>query len=148
MLNSTIIHITSMRMWRRFFIAMSSAVVPASRPDRVMLSPYDGRMNGKNIITNIPNPKPLTRCMKLAAIVSMNMSMQVVSIFFQWGRAGYSSIQSSDLPNSLSANSAARPVICLRRSSSSFVIPMLRIIHASDIPDFVSSATMLLISST
>ena len=38
-------------------------------------------MKGKNIITNIPNPKPLTRCMKLAAMVRMNMSMYVVSIF-------------------------------------------------------------------
>ena len=62
-------------------MAISSAVVPARSPERVIDSPYDGRKKGKNIITKIPNPKPLTRCMKLAAMVSTNISSRVVSIF-------------------------------------------------------------------
>ena len=65
------------RQWRR---VMKSAVVPANSPDNVMLSPYVGSMKGKNIITNIPNPKPLARCMKLAAIAKRNMSVRVVGI--------------------------------------------------------------------
>ena len=42
-------------------MAIIKAVVPASNPDRVVDSPYEGKKSGKNIITNIPNPNPLTR---------------------------------------------------------------------------------------
>ena len=59
---------------------MSKAVVPAKSPERVIDSPYDGRKKGKNIITNIPKPKPLTRCMKLATTVSKNIKSRVVFI--------------------------------------------------------------------
>ena len=62
---------------------MKSAVVPASRPDRVVASPYDGRMKGKNIITNIPKPKPLALCMKLAAMVNRNISVCAVNILLE-----------------------------------------------------------------
>lgn len=72
MLKRTIIHIARQRMCLQFLMAISNAVVPASNPERVTDSPYDGRKKGKNIITKIPKPKPLTLCMKLAAMVSIN----------------------------------------------------------------------------
>ena len=50
-LKRTIIHISDHLIYLKFFIAISMAVVPARSPDRVMDSPYDGRKNGKNIIT-------------------------------------------------------------------------------------------------
>ena len=63
-----------------FLTAISRAVVPANNPESVIDSPYDDRKNGKNIITKMPKPKPLTRCMKLAAKVRMNMKIYVASI--------------------------------------------------------------------
>lgn len=54
---------------------------------------------------------------------------------------------SQEFEKSLSLNNFASPVICFSLKSSSASIPMLRIIHASDIPLSTSSETMLLISS-
>ncbi len=48
---------------------------------------------------------------------------------------------------SLSANNSANPEICLNLSNSSLSIPIFFIIHASLIPAFLNSATMLVISS-
>lgn len=60
--------------WRK---VIKSAVVPASNPDNVMDSPYEGSMKGKNIITNIPNPNPLALCMKLAAMDKRKMGISI-----------------------------------------------------------------------
>ena len=59
-------------------MAISKAVLPANRPESITDSPYDGKKKGKNIITKMPNPNPLTRWMKLATMVSKNMSKKMV----------------------------------------------------------------------
>lgn len=35
----------------------------ASDPERVVASPYEGMMYGSIVITKMPNPKPMVRCM-------------------------------------------------------------------------------------
>ena len=47
-------------------MAMSVEVVSASRPDRVVASPYEGIRKGSMVMMKIPNPKPVVRCTKLA----------------------------------------------------------------------------------
>ena len=59
-------------------MAISKAVLPANRPESITDSPYEGKKKGKNIITKIPNPNPLTRWIKLATMVSKNMSKSMV----------------------------------------------------------------------
>ena len=59
-------------------MAISKAVLPANSPESITDSPYDGKKKGKNIITKMPNPNPLTRWMKLATMVSKNMSKKMV----------------------------------------------------------------------
>ena len=80
MLKSIITATLRQHICRRCRRVMKRAVVPANSPERVMLSPYDGSMNGKNIITNMPNPNPLALCMKLAAMDKRNISARVVGI--------------------------------------------------------------------
>jgi hypothetical protein len=36
-------------------------VLPANKPESITDSPYEGKKKGKNIITKMPNPNPLTR---------------------------------------------------------------------------------------
>jgi hypothetical protein len=58
-------------------MAIIKAVLPANNPESITDSPYEGRKKGKNIITKMPNPNPLTRWMKLAMMVKRNMKVQV-----------------------------------------------------------------------
>ena len=59
-------------------MAISKAVLPANNPESITDSPYEGKKKGKNIITKMPNPNPLTRWIKLATMVSKNMSKRMV----------------------------------------------------------------------
>ena len=59
-------------------MAISKAVLPANNPESITDSPYEGKKKGKNIITKMPNPNPLTRWMKLAMMVSKNMNRRMV----------------------------------------------------------------------
>ena len=59
-------------------MAISKAVLPANSPESITDSPYDGKKKGKNIITKIPNPNPLTRWMKLATMVRRNMLNKMI----------------------------------------------------------------------
>ena len=59
-------------------MAISKAVLPANNPESITDSPYEGKKKGKNIITKMPNPNPLTRWIKLAMMVSKNMSKKMV----------------------------------------------------------------------
>jgi hypothetical protein len=58
-------------------MAIIKAVLPANNPESITDSPYEGRKKGKNIITKMPNPNPLTRWMKLAMIVRKKIKVQV-----------------------------------------------------------------------
>ena len=58
-------------------MAIIKAVLPANKPESMTESPYEGKKKGKNIITKIPNPNPLTRWMKLAMFVNRKMKVQV-----------------------------------------------------------------------
>lgn len=58
----------------RYFHAAIRDVVKASRPERAVASPYDGIRNGSIVIMNIPNPKPVVLCTKLAPKASRNIS--------------------------------------------------------------------------
>ena len=54
----------------------------ARSPDNVVASPYDGIKKGSTVIINIPNPKPVTRCIKEAPLqksISKNRSIAFVS---------------------------------------------------------------------
>ena len=59
-------------------MAISKAVLPANNPESITDSPYEGKKKGKNIITKMPNPNPLNRWIKLATMVSKNMSKKMV----------------------------------------------------------------------
>jgi len=45
-------------------------------------SPYEGKKKGKNIITKMPNPNPLTRWIKLAIRVRMKMNVQAIGYLY------------------------------------------------------------------
>lgn len=62
-------------MWRCIFITTKSDVTEARSPDRVVASPYDGIRYGSIVMMKMPKPKPLTRCTKLAPMVSVAMIM-------------------------------------------------------------------------
>ena len=51
------------------------AEVSESNPERVTASAYDGIRNGSAVIMNMPKPKPIVRCTKLAPIARRNMAM-------------------------------------------------------------------------
>ena len=57
--------------YNQFTIAME--VVSARRPDKAVASPYEGIRKGRAVIMNMPNPKPVVRCTKLAPAASRNM---------------------------------------------------------------------------
>ena len=69
-LKKTTLPIIRQRMYFQFLTAIISAVLPANKPESMTDSPYERRKNGKNIITKMPKPNPLTRWMKLATMVS------------------------------------------------------------------------------
>lgn len=62
-------------MYLRYLYAMKEDVVRARRPESVVASPYDGIMNGRRVMMNMPNPNPVVRWTKLAPIVSRNISI-------------------------------------------------------------------------
>ena len=63
--NSTLKKVTSpinrQRMYFQLRTAIISAVLPANKPESITDSPYVGKKKGKNIITKMPKPNPLTR---------------------------------------------------------------------------------------
>ena len=56
-----------------YLIITTVADVKDNRPDRVTASAYDGIRNGNAVIMNIPKPKPMVRCIKLAPAASRIM---------------------------------------------------------------------------
>ena len=56
-------------------MAISKAVLPANSPESITDSPYDGKKKGKNIITKMPKPNPLTRWMKLAMVANRKIKV-------------------------------------------------------------------------
>ena len=44
-------------------------------PESVTASAYDGMRKGSAVMMNIPNPKPIVLCMKLAPAASKNIGM-------------------------------------------------------------------------
>ena len=64
-------HVTNFR----YFIMTTVADVSERSPDRVTDSPYEGIRKGSAVMMNIPNPKPIVRCTKLAPIDRRNMYM-------------------------------------------------------------------------
>ena len=57
----------------RNLATIAMEVVSARRPDRAVASPYEGIRKGRAVIMNMPNPKPVVRCTKLAPAASRNM---------------------------------------------------------------------------
>ena len=47
---------------------ITDEVVRASSPDRAVASPYEGIRKGSRVMMNIPKPKPVVRCTKLAPV--------------------------------------------------------------------------------
>ena len=82
--NSTLEKVTSpinrQRMYFRLRMAIIKAVLPANKPESITDSPYEGKKKGKNIITKMPKPNPLTRWMKLAMMARKKMNVQVSRI--------------------------------------------------------------------
>jgi hypothetical protein len=80
--NSTLkkvtVHIIRQRIYFQLRMAIIKAVLPANNPESMTESPYEGKKKGKNIITKIPKPNPLTRWMKLAMMDRRNMKVQVI----------------------------------------------------------------------
>ena len=68
------------RMYFQFLTAIISAVLPANKPESMTDSPYEGKKKGKNIITKMPKPNPLTRWIKLATMVKRKTNNKVMSI--------------------------------------------------------------------
>ena len=58
-----------------YWIITTVEDVSESRPERVTASAYEGIKNGSAVMMNIPNPKPMVLCMKLAPAASRNISM-------------------------------------------------------------------------
>ena len=68
------------RMYFQFLTAIIKAVLPANKPESITDSPYEGKKKGKNIITKMPNPNPLTRWIKLATMVKRKTNNKTISI--------------------------------------------------------------------
>ena len=67
------------------FSITTEDVVNANKPESVVASPYDGIRNGSIVIMKIPNPKPVVRWIKLAAIVSkMIYAISGMVKFIRW----------------------------------------------------------------
>ena len=64
----------------RFLIAGMRAVRIASIPLRAVASPYDGIRWGSRVIMNMPNPNPLTLCVKAAASAARDMMSMMVGV--------------------------------------------------------------------
>lgn len=67
----------------------------ASDPESVVASPYDGMMYGSIVITKMPNPKPMVRCMnaptkanainqRIVAIVIINANIAILKAIYQF----------------------------------------------------------------
>ena len=67
-------------MYFQLRTAIISAVLPANKPESITDSPYVGKKKGKNIITKMPKPNPLTRWMKLATMVRKKTRKMVVNM--------------------------------------------------------------------
>ena len=68
--------ITASRLHTMYFLMFSTItadVVSASSPDSVVASPYEGMRYGRTLIMNMPNPKPVVLCTKLAPAARMAM---------------------------------------------------------------------------
>lgn len=63
-------------IYSRYLYDMIAEVERASRPDRVVASPYDGIRNGRTVMMKMPKPKPVVRCTKLAPTVSRNIAVR------------------------------------------------------------------------
>lgn len=50
----------------------------AKMPDNVVASPYDGIKNGSIVMMNMPKPKPVVRCTKLAPMLNRNMAITIL----------------------------------------------------------------------
>ena len=74
--------IKSQRIYFLFLMAIINAVLPANKPESMTDSPYEGKKKGKNIITKMPNPNPLTRWIKLAIRVRMKMNVQAIGYLY------------------------------------------------------------------
>ena len=79
-LKKVTIPIRLQRMYFQLRIAIIKAVLPANNPESITDSPYEGNRKGKNIITKIPKPKPLTLWMKLAIIERNKIKKQVIIV--------------------------------------------------------------------
>ena len=58
---------------------MMSVVAKASRPDRVVASPYDGIRKGSTVMMKIPKPKPVVLSTKLAPTANNAISRRSVT---------------------------------------------------------------------
>ena len=56
-----------------YFNMTTVAEVRESSPERVTASPYDGIRKGSAVMMNMPKPKPIVRCTKLAPIARRNI---------------------------------------------------------------------------
>lgn len=64
---------------------MMAEVVSARSPDKVVASAYDGIRKGRRVIMNIPKPKPVVLCTKLAPTVNRNISIMFsMSLILLW----------------------------------------------------------------
>ena len=113
-LKKTTHFIIDQRMYFQFLTAIIKAVLPANKPESMTDSPYEGKKKGKNIITKMPNPNPLTRWIKLAIMVKRKTNnnvmiyysvdsriiisaSKIISLFGTFGFSNFSIISSTDV---------------------------------------------------
>ena len=96
---------------------MTAEVVMARSPERVVASPYVGRKNGSIVMMNMPKPKPVVRCTKLAPILSRNMKRPILLILIilkSYNLIPYFTIRSSIIPSGMNRRSVSVMVLSIR----------------------------------
>ena len=64
-----------------YFSITTVAEVSESNPESVTASPYEGIRKGSAVIMNMPNPKPMVRCTKLAPAAKRTI-YRIFSVIF------------------------------------------------------------------
>ena len=73
----------------RYLNITAAADVRDNSPDRVTASAYEGIRKGSAVIMNIPNPKPIVLCTKLAPAARRIMYMMFSNGFSRFGLQSY-----------------------------------------------------------